>query len=332
LAIRLDAVRAGRIDHPVLRIRCRDGSAVKTPTECSAARLHLCSRSTAAPSYLLAPPPGLELVVLELGRRVVYFRESALVALEGEFSWQNARLPQGDADPAHVVGLSGSGTATLAVPASMQSLEVSPPSGLLARARNVLGWTGELTLGRCRRAKRPHESEVSALSKVKAWCSSMAAEHTEPSGEPPVLPRRELRRRQTKTLWQDAKNLPNLLTFARILMIPAVLVLLSRGTPSDCFWAAIVYSAAAITDALDGWLARRQGLVSVLGKFLDPLADKLIVAAVLVWLVSMGRIPAWAVALLISREISITALRSIASSEGLVIAAGEGARRRPRSR
>jgi CDP-diacylglycerol---glycerol-3-phosphate 3-phosphatidyltransferase len=152
----------------------------------------------------------------------------------------------------------------------------------------------------------------------------MAAEHTEPTGEPPVLPRRELRRRQTKSLWHDAKNLPNLLTFARILMIPAVLVLLSRGTPRDCFWAAIVYSAAAITDALDGWLARRQGLVSVLGKFLDPLADKLIVAAVLVWLVSMGRIPAWAVALLISREISITALRSIASSEGLVIAAGEG--------
>ncbi len=152
----------------------------------------------------------------------------------------------------------------------------------------------------------------------------MAAERTEPTGEPPVLPRRELRRRQTKTLWEDAKNLPNLLTFARILMIPAVLVLLSRGTPRDCFWAAIVYSAAAITDALDGWLARRQGLVSVLGKFLDPLADKLIVAAVLVWLVSMGRIPAWAVALLISREISITALRSIASSEGLVIAAGEG--------
>jgi CDP-diacylglycerol--glycerol-3-phosphate 3-phosphatidyltransferase len=74
---------------------------------------------------------------------------------------------------------------------------------------------------------------------------------------------------------------------------------------------------------LDGWLARRQGLVSVLGKFLDPLADKLIVTGTLVWLVPMGRIPAWAVVLLISREITITALRSIASSEGLVIAAGD---------
>ncbi len=115
-----------------------------------------------------------------------------------------------------------------------------------------------------------------------------------------------------------------MLTFLRILMIPAVLVLLARGSPKDCYWAAWVYAAAAITDLLDGWLARRQGLVSVLGKFLDPLADKLIVAATLVWLVPMGRIPAWAVVLLISREITITALRAIASAEGIIMAAGEG--------
>ena len=85
-----------------------------------------------------------------------------------------------------------------------------------------------------------------------------------------------------------------------------------------------MFSAAAITDLLDGYLARRRGQVSVLGKFLDPLADKLIVASTLVWLVPMGRIQAWAVVLLISREIAITALRSIASAEGLVIAAGDG--------
>jgi CDP-diacylglycerol--glycerol-3-phosphate 3-phosphatidyltransferase len=132
------------------------------------------------------------------------------------------------------------------------------------------------------------------------------------------------RARQRKTIWEDARNLPNLLTFARIVMIPGVLVFLSRGTPSGCFIAAAIYSLAAITDFVDGYLARRQGLVSVLGKFLDPLADKLIVAATLVWLVPMGRIPGWAVVLLLSREITITALRSIASSEGLVIAAGDG--------
>ncbi|WP_044243875.1 CDP-diacylglycerol--glycerol-3-phosphate 3-phosphatidyltransferase [Chondromyces apiculatus] len=135
---------------------------------------------------------------------------------------------------------------------------------------------------------------------------------------------RRIKRERRRTLWEDAKNLPNLLTFARILMIPLVLVLLSRGAPRDCFWAAGVYSLAALTDMLDGYLARRQGLVSVLGKFLDPLADKLIVSGTLVWLVPMGRIPAWAVVLLISREITITALRSIASTEGLVIAAGDG--------
>ncbi len=107
-------------------------------------------------------------------------------------------------------------------------------------------------------------------------------------------------------------------------MIPVVLLLLDRGAPRDCYWAAWVYALAAITDLLDGWLARRSGLVTVIGKFLDPLADKLIVAATLVWMVPMGRIPAWAVVLLISREITVTALRSIAGAEGLVIAAGEG--------
>lgn len=135
---------------------------------------------------------------------------------------------------------------------------------------------------------------------------------------------RSIKRQQRRTLWEDARNVPNLLTFARIVMIPVVLLLLGRGSPRDCFWAAAVYSLAALTDMLDGWLARRQGLVSVLGKFLDPLADKLIVSATLVWLVPMGRIGAWAVVLLISREITITALRSIASSEGIIIAAGDG--------
>lgn len=150
-----------------------------------------------------------------------------------------------------------------------------------------------------------------------------ATQSLRPRGAQARAARRDKKRQQRHTLWQDARNLPNLLTFARVLMIPGVLVLLARGAPRDCFWAAIVYALAAITDMLDGWLARRQGLVSVLGKFLDPLADKLIVVATLVWLVPMGRIPAWAVVLLVSREITVTALRSIASSEGLVIAAGD---------
>ncbi|MFK7988663.1 MAG: CDP-diacylglycerol--glycerol-3-phosphate 3-phosphatidyltransferase [Sandaracinaceae bacterium] len=123
---------------------------------------------------------------------------------------------------------------------------------------------------------------------------------------------------------EDAINLPNLLTFARIIMIPVLLWLVSYGTPSSGFWAALVYGATAVTDFLDGWLARRRGLVSVLGKFLDPLADKLLVMALLVFLVHLGHVPAWAVILLVGRELSITSLRAIAMSEGVVVAAGQG--------
>ena len=125
------------------------------------------------------------------------------------------------------------------------------------------------------------------------------------------------------SLADDALNLPNLLTMGRIVMIPLFLWLLDSETPRRCFWAAVGFTLAAITDILDGYLARKLGIVSVLGKFLDPLADKLIVMASLVWMVPMGRISAWAVVILIGREISVTGLRSIAASEGVVISAGQ---------
>ena len=133
----------------------------------------------------------------------------------------------------------------------------------------------------------------------------------------------EEKRRRRRSLKEDAFNLPNLLTMGRVLVIPVVLLLIDRGTPKDCAIAALVYSAAAITDLLDGYLARRMNVVSVLGKFLDPLADKLLVMASLVYMVPMGRISEWAVTLLLAREISVTGLRSIASTEGVVIAAGD---------
>ena len=108
----------------------------------------------------------------------------------------------------------------------------------------------------------------------------------------------------------------------RVFMVPACLWFLDQGTQKACFWAAIVFTVAALTDVIDGWLARRMGVVSVLGKFLDPLADKLIVMASLIWMVPMGRVPGWVVILLLAREISVTGLRSVAASEGVVIAAG----------
>ena len=116
-------------------------------------------------------------------------------------------------------------------------------------------------------------------------------------------------------------NLPNLLTLGRIACIPLLVVLLLFEGRETSFAATVIFSLAAITDWLDGYLARKWQVVTVLGKFLDPLADKLIVMAALIMLIPHGRVPAWAVFLLLAREIIITGLRSIASSEGIVIAA-----------
>ena len=141
-----------------------------------------------------------------------------------------------------------------------------------------------------------------------------------------LLPREALKVRRKevrRSLAQDAVNIPNLLTFARILMIPLCLWFLVQDTPRAGFWSAIVFTLAATTDILDGYLARKLGVVSVLGKLIDPLADKLIVMATLVWLVPMDRMPAWAVIVLLAREFSVTALRSVAASEGVIISAGQ---------
>jgi len=105
----------------------------------------------------------------------------------------------------------------------------------------------------------------------------------------------------------------------RIALIPPVMLLMLLDTPVGNFFATLLFAIAAITDWLDGYLARKRGLVSVIGKFLDPLADKLIVLATLIIAAELHRIPGWFVVLLLSREITITGLRSIASSEGLSV-------------
>ena len=127
-----------------------------------------------------------------------------------------------------------------------------------------------------------------------------------------------------RPLRQELTDLPNVITLARIGLIPIILVLIDNDSPGRSALAAVIFMVAAVTDALDGYLARRMGLVTVVGKFLDPLADKLIVLATLVFLVAAGRVPAWLVVLLMSRELAITGLRAIASSRGLIIAAGAG--------
>lgn len=125
------------------------------------------------------------------------------------------------------------------------------------------------------------------------------------------------------TLRAEFVNLPNILTYIRVAAIPLVMLLIWRGAPRDCVVAAWVYSFATITDFFDGWLARRMGLVTVIGKFLDPLADKLMVMGMLVMLVALNRVPGWLVVLILAREMTINGLRAIASSEGLVIPAGQ---------
>lgn len=125
-------------------------------------------------------------------------------------------------------------------------------------------------------------------------------------------------------LTKQITSLPNLITMGRVVLIPAVLILMDNFSPLRSFLACLIFLVAAIGDFLDGYLARKRGEVSVLGKFLDPLADKLMVTAVLVFMVALARVPAWVVVLTIARDLAITGLRSIAAAEGLVIAASDG--------
>src|SRR5436190_5258260 len=115
-------------------------------------------------------------------------------------------------------------------------------------------------------------------------------------------------------------NLPNALTASRLLAIPVLMVLLLGRFPGHDQVAAAVFLAASLTDTLDGNLARRRGQVTELGKFLDPLADKLFILSVLIALVQQAVLPAWVVVVIFSRELLITVLRSLRADRGVVAA------------
>jgi CDP-diacylglycerol--glycerol-3-phosphate 3-phosphatidyltransferase len=116
------------------------------------------------------------------------------------------------------------------------------------------------------------------------------------------------------------RNLPNLLTGARIVAIPVVMVFLCFSGPLASFLGALCFMAAGATDFLDGFIARRQQLVSRFGKFMDPLADKLLVSAALIMLIPLGRVPAWMAVIIIGRELAVTGLRALAAAEGIILA------------
>jgi CDP-diacylglycerol---glycerol-3-phosphate 3-phosphatidyltransferase len=118
-----------------------------------------------------------------------------------------------------------------------------------------------------------------------------------------------------------AMNVPNLLSISRILAVPVFIVLMLEPTPLRALLAGIVFSIASATDWLDGYLARKWGQVTKIGKLLDPIADKILVASALIMLVDIARIPSWIAIVIIGREIAITGLRAMAASEGIVIAA-----------
>jgi len=124
-----------------------------------------------------------------------------------------------------------------------------------------------------------------------------------------------------RSVGQESLNLPNFITFTRILLIPVFVVLFATPTPNRSLSAALVFVVAAVTDLLDGYLARRNGQVTTLGKLLDPIADKLLVLSALILLVNVDRVSALVAILIIAREVAVTGVRAIAAGEGMVIAA-----------
>jgi CDP-diacylglycerol---glycerol-3-phosphate 3-phosphatidyltransferase len=116
-------------------------------------------------------------------------------------------------------------------------------------------------------------------------------------------------------------NLPNALTVVRIMLVPALVVALLGDTPAGDVLAAVVFALASLTDFVDGYLARARDSVTTFGKLMDPLADKLLIVAALISLVSLHRLAAWVAMVIITRELAVTVLRMGATQAGVVMAA-----------
>ena len=114
----------------------------------------------------------------------------------------------------------------------------------------------------------------------------------------------------------------NKLTILRVLMIPAFLLVLYLGVPGANYWALAIFVIASLTDTLDGYIARHYNQTTDFGKFMDPLADKCLVTAAMLWFVEIGQMPGWALLVVIIREFGVSGLRMVAADKGRVIAAG----------
>ncbi len=118
-------------------------------------------------------------------------------------------------------------------------------------------------------------------------------------------------------------TLPNMLTGFRFALVPVLVVLFSIPQSTSVeFWSCVVFTIAALTDFVDGWVARRYHIETVLGKLMDPLADKALVTTALIMLIPLGKVAAWVCLVIICREIIVTGFRGLAATTGLVVAAG----------
>jgi len=117
-------------------------------------------------------------------------------------------------------------------------------------------------------------------------------------------------------------NTANKLTLARVVMIPAFLLVLYLDVPAADYWALAIFVIASVTDWLDGYIARNYNQTTDFGKFMDPLADKCLVTAAMLWFVEIGQMPGWALLVVIIREFGVSGLRMVAADKGRVIAAG----------
>ena len=117
-------------------------------------------------------------------------------------------------------------------------------------------------------------------------------------------------------------NLPNKLTILRMILIIPFLLVLYLDVPYATYWALGIFIVASLTDMLDGKIARKRNLITDFGKFMDPLADKMLVTAAMVWFVEIGQMAGWALLVVLLREFAVSGLRMVASDKGRVIAAG----------
>ena len=119
----------------------------------------------------------------------------------------------------------------------------------------------------------------------------------------------------------NARNAPNVLTTLRILLVPVLVAALLHETPNGDVLAAFVFALASITDYADGYLARRQDSITTFGKLMDPIADKLLILAALIALVSLQRVEAWVAVVILGREFAVTATRMAVAQQGVVVSA-----------